>query len=124
MRTVKVLLTAGLLTSLLHFADNTFAIDRYPEPGWITPLGVAISWCVVSVLAVVALARRRADAALFWCAGVYAVILLGGLLHYVFGAPMDMPLRSNVTVVAEALCGAGLGAALLIAGRRNARAGT
>jgi len=117
MRTVKVLLLAGLLASLLHFTDNTFAIDRYPEPAWITPLGVAVSWCVVSVPAVIAFTRRRADAAFFWSAGIYAVLLLGGLLHYVFGAPMDMPLRSNITVLAEALCGAALGAALLAAGR-------
>jgi hypothetical protein len=115
MRTVKVLLLAGLLASLVHFADNTFAIGRYPEPASITPLGVAVSWCVVSVPAVVAFTRRRADASFFWSAGIYAVLLLGGLLHYMFGRPMDMPLRSNVTVLAEALCGAGLGAALLAA---------
>ena len=117
MRTVKVLLVAGLLASLLHFADNTLAIDHYPEPGWITPLGVAVSWCIVSVPAAVAFTRRRPDAAFFWSAGIYAVLLLGGLLHYIFGAPMAMPLRSNITVLAEALCGAALGAALLAAGR-------
>jgi cbb3-type cytochrome oxidase subunit 1 len=122
MRTVKVLLVAGLLASLLHFADNTFAIDRYPEPRWITPIGVAISWCVVSAPAVVALTRRRAGTSFFSSAGIYAVLLLGGLLHYVFGAPMDVPLRSNITVLAEALCGAALGAALLIARRRYASA--
>ncbi len=117
MRTTKVLLLAGLLASLLHFADNTFAIGRYPEPAWITPVGVAASWCVVSVPAVVAFTRRHADAPFFWSAGIYAVLLLGGLLHYIFGTPMDMPLRSNVTVLAEALCGAALGAALLAARR-------
>ena len=122
MRTSKVLLLAGLLASLLHFADNTFAIERYPEPRWITPLGVAVSWCVVSVPAVVAFTRRRADASFFSSAGIYAVLLLGGLLHYVFGAPMGMPLRSNMTVLAEALCGAALGAALLTARRRYASA--
>ena len=111
MRIVKVLLLTGLFASLLHFADNTFAIDRYPEPPWITRLGVAVSWCVVSAPAVVALTRLRAGAPFFLSAGIYAVLLLGGLLHYVFGAPMDMPLRSNLTVLLEACTGALLAAA-------------
>jgi hypothetical protein len=116
-RTVKFLVAAGLLASLLHFADNTFAIDQYPEPSWITPPGVAVSWFVVSVLAVVALSRKRADKAFFRFAGVYAVVLLGGLLHYAFSPPMHMPVRSNITVLTESLIGIVLASAIWTGGR-------
>jgi hypothetical protein len=51
---MKLLIVAGMLASLLHFADNTFAIDQYPEPGWITPLGVIVPWCIVTAIGVVA----------------------------------------------------------------------
>ena len=111
---VKLLVAAGLVASLLHFADNAVAIDQYPEPGWITPLGVAVSWCLVSVLAFVALSRKRADAGFFWSASVYAVVLLGGLLHYAFAPPMHMALRSNITVLTESAIGIALAVALVI----------
>ncbi len=113
-RTIKALIAAGMLASLLHFADNTFAIEQYPEPGWITPFGVAVSWCVVTAIALVALLRRTADALFFGAAGIYALVLLSGLLHYAFGPPMHMAMRSNVTVLFEALTGVALAAALLL----------
>ncbi len=118
-RALKLLLTAGMLASLLHFADNTFAIDSYPEPAWITPLGVAAAWFVVTALAVVALTRRRPDGAFFASAAAYALLLLSGLLHYAFGAPMHMAMRSNATVLLEAFTGTALGFALFTSCRRG-----
>ena len=119
MRTVKLLIVLGMLASVLHFADNTIAIERYPEPGWITPFGVVAAWCVVTAVAVLALTRKTAGAVFFAAAAVYSLVLLSGLLHYAFDAPMRMALRSNVTVLAEALTGVVLAAALLHA--RSAR---
>ena len=113
MRTIKLLIAAGMLTSVLHFADNAFAIEHYPEPGWITPVGVIISWCVVTAIALVALTRKSADGLFFTAAGIYALVLLSGLLHYAFAPPMHMPVRSHITVIAEALVGAALAGALL-----------
>jgi hypothetical protein len=112
-RTIKLLIAAGMVATVLHFADNTFAIERYPEPGWITPFGVAASWFVVTAVAVFALTRKTDGTAFIVAAGVYAVVLLSGLLHYAFGAPMHMAVRSNLTVLAEAIAGAALAVALL-----------
>jgi len=112
-----------MLASLLHFVDNTFAIDRYPEPAWITPLSVVESWCVVTAIAIVALARKSADAVFFAAAGLYSLVLLSGLLHYAFGAPVHMALRSNVTVLTEAITGVFLAGALLLTGSRLLKSG-
>jgi hypothetical protein len=113
MRTLKVLIAVGMLASALHFADNALTIGRYPEPGWITPLGVVAAWCVVTAIGVLALTRKSADAVFVAAAAVYSLVLLSGLLHYAFGAPTHMALRSNVTVVAEAVTGLLLAGALL-----------
>ncbi len=112
-RTAKLLIAAGVLASAAHFADNALAIERYPEPGWITPAGVVAAWCVITAIAAFALVRRAADAPFFAAAALYALILLSGLLHYAFGAPMHMALRTNVTVVAEAVVGIALASVLL-----------
>ncbi len=123
-RTIKVLIAAGLVASMLHFADNTVAIDRYPEPSWITPLGVVAGWCVMTAVAVVALMRNTADRVFVTSAAVYSLMLLGGLLHYAFAAPMHMALRSNVTVLAEALTGAVLASVLLSRRKRHSSIGS
>jgi hypothetical protein len=117
LRTSKLLILAGMLASALHFADNTFAIARYPEPSWITPFGVAASWFIVMPLALMALTRKSADGVFFATAGIYALWLLSGLLHYAFGPPMQMAVRSHLTVLAEALAGAALASALLLSAR-------
>jgi hypothetical protein len=121
LRTIKVLIAVGMLASVLHFADNTFAIGQYPEPGWITPFGVAVSWCVVTVVALVALLRKRADGVFFAAAGFYSLVLLSGLLHYAFGPPMHMAVRSNLTVLFEALTGIALASALVAAAAQSVR---
>jgi hypothetical protein len=112
-RAVKIVVVVGIVASALHFADNAIEITHYNEPGWITSAGVVVSWFVVTAIAAVVLLRRRADAAFFVFAGAYALVLLSGLLHYAYGPPMNMPMRSNVTVLIEAATGAALVVALL-----------
>ena len=116
-RAAKLLIAAGVLASAVHFADNALAIERYPEPGWITPTGVVAVWCVITAIAAFALTRRTAGTQFFAAAALYALVLLSGLLHYAFGAPMHMALRSNVTVLAEAFVGVVLAWVLLHARR-------
>lgn len=113
LRTIKLVIAAGMFATALHFADNALAIERYPEPGWITPLGVVAAWCAVTAIAVVALARKTIDRVFFTAAGAYVLVLISGLLHYAFGTPMHMAARSNVTVLAEALIGLALAGVLV-----------
>ena len=111
MRTLKMLIVLGIVASALHFADNALELDRYTGPRWITPAGVVVSWLAVTALAFAALLQRRPGIVFRLCTALYAVLLLSGLLHYAFGPPMDMPLRSNLTVLVEACTGALLAAA-------------
>jgi NO-binding membrane sensor protein with MHYT domain len=113
---IRILVAVGMIASAFHFGDNAWSIARYPEPAWITPAGVVGAWCVATALGAVALLRRRRDLLFFTSAGLYALVLASGLLHYCFGSPLAMPLRSNLTVLAEGITGAALAVAL-IAGR-------
>jgi hypothetical protein len=114
LRATKPLIWAGMLASGLHFADNALEIGQYPEPHWITPFGVAVSWCMTTAIAVLALTRKKADTLFVISGYAYALVLLSGLLHYAFGSVTQMSARSNSTVVAEALAGAALMVAMVV----------
>jgi hypothetical protein len=112
-RLAKTFIAIGLLASWTHFVDNAIEITSYPEPGWITPFGIWVGLLVVVTIALVALLRKKPDPLFFLAARTDALLLLSGLLHFVFGSPTQMPIRSNITVLAEAIVGAALAATLL-----------
>ena len=109
---LKPILAVGLFASALHFLDNAFELGNYTGPSWLTPTAVLETWAIVSAFGIVALTRRSFDRVFIICASVYALVLMSGLLHYVYGAPSEMGLRSNFTVLFEAATGAVLAIAL------------
>lgn len=111
-RRIKILLAIGLVASALHFLDNAFELSHYTGPPWLTTASVIEAWLVVSLVGVVALTRRSCDRVFLISAGLYALILMSGLLHYAYGSPAQMDLRSNFTVLFEAATGAVLAIAL------------
>lgn len=111
---VKAVIALGIVASAAHFADNAIEIATYPEPAWITPIGIGATWIGLSAIACTALLRRTPDALFFLCAAVYALTLIAGLAHYFFGSPLRMPTRSNATVLSEALAGMALATLLLL----------
>jgi hypothetical protein len=121
MRAWKILIGVGIIASTLHFADNAIELGGYTEPNWITPAGVIAAWFAVAALALAALIRRSPDRTFFACSWAFAAVLLSGLAHYAFGTPMDMPLRSNMTVLFEASVGVALALALIAGGVRRSR---
>ena len=71
--------------SFLHFAHNAEFLREYPNlPGSLTRFGVYASWLGLVAIGLAGLTlylarRRRSGLALL---GVYALLGLGGLLHY------------------------------------------
>lgn len=117
-RAVRALIALGGLASLVHFADNATSMSRYPEPSWITPAGVWISWIPVGALCIYLVLKKRSDRSFQVGAVVFGVVLMAGLLHFAFGSmAMLMSPISMTTVFAEAACGV----ALLIALWRTPR---
>ncbi|HEY7993025.1 MAG TPA: hypothetical protein VID24_02300 [Candidatus Eremiobacteraceae bacterium] len=109
---VKRLIVVGIIASLVHFSDNAFEIGHYPEPSWITPNIVLVSWIPVAVLATAALLRKNGDPVFVMLSAILAVLSLTGLAHYLYGSPMRMYGLSDFTIAFEALSGVALLGAL------------
>jgi len=109
---VKRLIVVGLIASLAHFADNAFEIGYYPEPSWITPDIVLLSFIPVAFVAIAALLRRNGDLVFVTLTAIFGALLLTGLAHYYYGSPIRMNWLSNFTIVFEALSGVALLGAL------------
>jgi len=109
---VKRLIVVGLIASLAHFADNAFEIGHYPEPSWITPDIVLLSFIPVAFVAIAALLRRNGDFVFVTLTAIFGALLLTGLAHYAYGSPMRMNGLSNFTIAFEALSGVALLGAL------------
>jgi len=109
----KDLVVTGTFTSLAHFVDNATSISRYPEPSWITPVGVLLSWIPLGSLSMFLLLKRRYDFAFTSGAFLFSVLLMAGLLHFAYGSVFTMSPISTATVLAETASGGALFAMLL-----------
>jgi hypothetical protein len=101
--TLKILVSATLATSAVHFIDNAFRLDLYPGPAWLTRSGILLAWLVLPVLALAA----------YWSANRAALIAYGllgfaGFAHYLPIHRHPVPLRCFATIFAEALASAAL----------------
>jgi len=113
-RSVSAAVLPGLLllygaTSLLHFAHNAHYLADYPNlPPWLSPAGVYLSWCAVTLLGIAGfvLYRRvhRDFGLVLLC--VYALIGFDGLLHYGRAPMAAHTAMMNFTIWAEVVCAA------------------
>lgn len=110
---IKGLVVIGTVASLAHFADNATSISRYPEPTWITPIGVWLGWVPIGALSAFLLLKRRYDISFKIGAFILSVVLMTGLLHFAYGSMLTMSPISTTTVLAETASGIALLAALL-----------
>src|SRR5438046_751957 len=73
------------VASLIHFAHNAEHLSAYPDlPGWLTRYEVYGAWlCIVAIGALGYALHHRGKTLLgLLLIGVYAAIVLDGLLHY------------------------------------------
>jgi len=109
-RTLLALLATAVLATIVHFGDNAFSIDEYPGPDWITPVGIAIAWLAITTIGVVGYiwCRRGWQTVASVTIYVYALLVMGGCLHYVYAAPAEFTLKANALIVFEVVTGAAL----------------
>ena len=107
-----VLLGLGLLVSVVHYTDNYFNYDDYPQPGpddFPAPSAtvVGLAWFVFTASGVVGLwlwFRGHITAAAIALTG-YSVSGLIGFGHYTVPGAFDMVWWRQTHVVADILCG-------------------
>jgi hypothetical protein len=96
----KALIWLTLYAATLHFFDNVYFFDQYPEPAWLSPAVVGALWIPLALLA-----HRAVD---YLNAGkierTYSLVhgfVSGNWLslgHYLFASPAEVPLRINLII--------------------------
>lgn len=108
-RTLQVFLVFAVLSSIVHYTDNTIRYDQYPqdEPKLITRPMVPLSWVVFTVFAYLGYRwflegrTTRAAAAL----ALYSVSGLISPLHYTSGALSEFDGLQHAFIVTDGVAG-------------------
>jgi hypothetical protein len=114
----------AILVSIVHYVDNTFNYDDYPQPtsGPAPSQGlVAFAWFFFTAFGVagyVLLSRARETAAAI-CLAVYSGSGLVGIGHYMVKGATDMVWWRQAHVVADILCGVAMIAFAFALARRE-----
>lgn len=96
-RTYKLMLWLTLYASGLHFFDNVYFFDQYPEPAWLTAGIVGALW-----IPLVLMAHRAVDYIYagdlyrsFKFSHAFVLANLMSLGHYLFASPAETLARIN-----------------------------
>ncbi len=108
----KALIWLALYGAALHFFDNVYFFDQYPEPAWLTAPIVGVLWLPLALLAhraVDAIYMGKIDRSYSLVHGFVAGNFLS-LGHYLFASPATILPRINFAIGVQV----GLAALLLI----------
>jgi hypothetical protein len=125
---LRPLVAVAIAVSVVHYADNVFNYDAYPQPASgpaPSQATVAVAWFGFTALAAAAwgLLRRSRVTAAALCLALYAGSGLVGLGHYAVEGATEMPWWRQAHIVADIACGvAVLASASWLARRSRGRA--
>lgn len=96
----KALIWLTLYAAALHFFDNVYFFDQYPEPAWLTAPIVAALWIPLALLA------HRAVDRIYMGRTDYSYSLVHGFVsgnwlslgHYLFASPAEVLPRINFAI--------------------------
>jgi cytochrome b subunit of formate dehydrogenase len=102
-----ILLGINVVSTILHYTDNFVHFDKYPQPAWITPEGVYISWIVLTLFGIAGyfLYVKNAFWAAYLCLVIYAITGISSSAHYFFPATEVISLKMNVLIWLDAIAG-------------------
>lgn len=109
--TVRNVVLATALLTLIHFTDNVVSFDTYPQTdfseGWLTKFTVAISWPIFTAVGIVAyrLYRRGRHVAGGLTLALYSYAGLVSLGHFTAASPADLTTRGVITVFIDVSLG-------------------
>ena len=111
MRTLRILLGVAVAVSVVHYTDNYFNYDDYPQPASGPAPSQAVigaAWFFFTAFAIAGyrLYREGRMRAAALCLAVYSGSGLVGFGHYAVPGATDMPWWRQAHIVADILCGA------------------
>jgi hypothetical protein len=104
---LRILLIACVISTAIHFTDNYLYIEQYPQPGWITPPSVYLSWIIATLVGIVGywlyISQR------FWlsygCLALYSFLGMDSLGHYLYGAMSEFTPKMHFFIVTDGIAG-------------------
>lgn len=96
----KSLIWLTLYASALHFFDNVYFFDQYPEPAWLTPPIVGALWIPLALLAHRAVDRIYGGRPEYGYSLVHGFVAANWLSlgHYLFASPAEVLPRINFAI--------------------------
>jgi hypothetical protein len=108
----KALIWLTLYASALHFFDNVYFFEQYPEPAWLTAPIVAVLWMPLALLAHRAVDRIYTGKIEYSYSLVHGFVFANwiSLGHYLFASPAEVLPRINFAIFLQV----GVAAVLLV----------
>lgn len=104
---LKILLVACIVSTAIHFADNYFYIEQYPQPEWISAPSIYISWLIWTVIGIFGYWLYRSQK--YWlayvCLVIYSFCGIDSLGHYFYGAMSDFSVKMHLLILTDGLTG-------------------
>jgi hypothetical protein len=96
----KALIWLTLYGAALHFFDNVYFFDQYPEPAWLNAPIVAVLWIPLALLAHRAVHYVYTDRIDYSYSLVHGFVLGNWLSlgHYLFASPAEVLPRINFAI--------------------------
>lgn len=104
-RVYKILIWLTLYASALHFFDNVYFFDQYPEPAWLTAPIVGMLWIPLALLAHRSVDRIYSGKVEYSFVLVHAFVFTNwiSLGHYLFGSPAEILPRINFAIFLQVI---------------------
>lgn len=104
-RIYKALIWLTLYASALHFFDNVYFFDQYPEPAWLNAPIVGLLWIPLVLLAHRTVDRIYLGKINYSYALVHAFVLANwvSLGHYLFASPAVILPRINFAIFLQVI---------------------
>jgi hypothetical protein len=106
-RLLFALLTLNIVSTVLHYIDNFISFDSYPQPTWITPSSIYISWLFLTAFAIAGYILYVKH--YFWiaylCLCIYSITGISSLGHYLYGSPYEMSWKMNAFILSDGCVG-------------------
>ena len=91
----------------IHFTDNYFFIEQYPQPVWITAPSVYQSWLLLTAVGIAGYWLYKFNR--FWlayiCLILYSITGLASPGHYLYGSLSQFSLKMHLLIWADGLAG-------------------
>ena len=101
------ILVASAVSTAVHYTDNYVFMEAYPQPPWVTRLGIVAGWIVLTSVGALGywLYRQGHRNLAYACLLVYSVTGLSTLGHYVYGGCSAFSTKTHVLIVTDGLTG-------------------